>query len=140
MKKLLLFAAGLLLNLSANATQTLKINGETVEKAVVTMTFNGDNVILTFSDQTSQTTDMSTVVLTFDSADASIYSLKSATGSLLNIDGIQPGTEIIVYDAEGRKQLATKASKNSVRISVEKLKAGTYIMKAGNQVVKFVKR
>ena len=140
MKKLILIAAAMLISLSVSAAQTLTINGENVQKTVVTMTFDGDNVVLTFSDQTSQKADMATVIITFDSTDASIYSMKTPAGSLLDIDGLTPGTVITVYDAEGRKMLTSKASANQTRLTIESLKAGTYIMKAGKQIVKFVKR
>ena len=54
----------------ANNVQTLTINGQTVNKALSKMTFDGDNVILTFTDNSSQTSEMESVSLSFSSASA----------------------------------------------------------------------
>ena len=54
MKKLKLFTMACLLSVAFTAqagnVQTLVINGEKVEKVVARITFEGDNVVLTFSD------------------------------------------------------------------------------------------
>ena len=59
----------MLLSLTAladnEAKQTVKINGETIDKTVSKITFDGDNVVLTFADQTSQTADMEQVSISF---------------------------------------------------------------------------
>lgn len=104
------------------------------------MTFDGDNVILTFSDQTSQTVDMSNVVITFDAGTTDIYSLKMPVGSKLDIDGLSANSEISIYNAAGKMVLKTKAERTSQNLSTEGLKSGVYILKAGNKIVKFVKK
>lgn len=140
MKKLLVCLTTLMCCLFVNAAQKLTINGEIVEKAVYSMTFDGDNVILTFSDQTSQTVDMSNVVITFDAATTDIYSLKMPVGSKLDIDGLSANSEISIYNAAGKMVLKTKAERTSQNLSTEGLKSGVYILKAGNKIVKFVKK
>lgn len=65
MKKHLLVFAALLLSLGVMADgggQTVKVNGATVDKTVTQITFNGDDVILHYSDNTSETQDMATPV------------------------------------------------------------------------------
>lgn len=139
MKKILL-ATLLLICMSVNAKQTLTINGTEVDKTVVTMTFSGDDVILTFSDETDQTVDMSSVVISFSSSTSIAYTLKTPVGSELNIEGLTEGSEFEIYDATGKMLINAKVNGTSANVSIDSLRSGVYILKAGNQVVKFVKR
>lgn len=145
MKKLLfLFSAALLMLASpikAETTQTLIINGEVVEKIVTKITFDGDNAVLTFSDTSVRTEDMGNVVLSFTSSPTSIknveaFQLNNVVGDNLNIDGLTEGTKVVIYDTSGKDVITTNGS----NINVSSLKPGMYILKAGNQVVKFVKQ
>lgn len=145
MKKYLLFAVGLLLCLgisAAHVRQELTINGEAVEKAVTRITFEGDNIVLHFSDNEQQTVDMDVaVVLSFlPDTETSIYSLKNAVGNRLDIKGLEPGTQVVLYDATGRIILTATAEKASTQLSTRSLKSGIYVIKAGNKIVKFLKR
>ena len=122
------------------ATQALIINGETVEKVVTKITFNGDLAILTFSDATEISEDMGNVILRFSSSPTSIkditaFQMKKAVDGELNIEGLPAGTQVVIFDASGKQLMATMAS----RINVSSLKPGVYVLKAGNQIVKFVK-
>ena len=59
---LLLFATSAF----ADTTQTITINGETVEQVATKLTFNGDKVIITYSNgENSGEVDMESVVITF---------------------------------------------------------------------------
>lgn len=61
-----LLLAGLLsVNAFAENKQTVTIDGQAVGKTVKEITFDGDNVILSYSDNTSDTKDMSLVSLAF---------------------------------------------------------------------------
>ena len=140
MKKYLFLTTFLLLGVMVHAAQKLVINGEEVQKTVATITLDGDNVVLTFSDQSQQTADMATVIISFDTDASAIHSLKSPVGSMLDVSGLTEGTELTIYDATGKKLLSTKASKDTSTLSVENLKNGVYILKAGNKIVKFLKR
>jgi hypothetical protein len=144
MKKLLfLFSAALLMLASpikAATTQALVINGETIEKVVTKITFNGDLAVLTFSDATEISEDMGNVILRFSSSPTSIkditaFQMKKAVDGELNIEGLPAGTQVVIFDASGKQLMATMAS----RINVSSLKPGVYVLKAGNQIVKFVK-
>lgn len=144
MKKILLFTAGLLLGLSigaASVKQKLTINGEVVEKTVSKITFDGDNVVLLFSDQTRQEADLESVVLSFlPDTPTSIYSLHQTVGDKLDIKGLEDGTQVIVFDASGKKILTSNAENTSALLTTRTLKSGIYIIKAGNKVIKFLKR
>jgi 3-dehydroquinate synthase class II len=119
----------------------LVINGEKVEKVVARITFEGDNVVLTFSDQTVQTADMENVVLSFTPEDlTAIGTIKNAVNKTFSIEGLEPGTEIIIYNTDGKQVLTARASEDLTTLKMSSLKKGVYLMKAGKQVVKFIKR
>ena len=145
MKKLLfLFSAALLMLASpikAATTQALIINGEPVEKVVTKITFNGDLAVLTFSDATEISEDMGNIILQFSSAPTSIKDIAASqmnkvVDGELNIEGLPAGTQVVIFDASGKQIMATMAT----QINVSSLKSGVYVLKAGNQIVKFVKQ
>lgn len=145
MKKLLLLFSAVMLMLVAPAkaatTQTLIINGEVVEKVVTKITFEGDLAVLTFADASVSTEDMGNVVLLFSESPTSIkdinaFQLNKVVDGSLNISGLAEGTLVKIFDASGKQMTSTY----DTTINVSNLKAGMYIMKAGNQIVKFVKK
>ena len=142
MKRLILFlACGLLaLGVQAQSRQTLTVNGETVEKTVVKMTFEGDQVVLHFADKSQQAADMSGVVLSFAIDNSTIIgSLQGKVYDVLHIANLEPGTEIVVYDAHGKVVMTTVAEQATADLQARSLRGGVYLLKAGRQVVKFVK-
>ena len=144
MKKIL-FAAGCLfagaLAVHADVIQKLIVNGEKVEQTVTTLSFDGDTVVLHFTDNTQQAIDMESVVITFDMDNAnSIYSLKGFVSEQLHISGLQPDSKIDVYNAAGRQVMTTIASQAETVLSTASLPQGVYVLRAGRQVVKFIKR
>ena len=125
----------------AETTPTLIINGETVEKIVTKITFEGDLVVLTFADTSVSSEDMGNVILRFSYLATSIkdinaFQLKQAVDGSLNIKGLAEGTQVQIFDASGKQMTAT----NDATINVSSLKPGMYILKAGSQIVKFVKK
>ena len=145
MKKLLLLFSAIMLMLvspvKAGTTQTLIINGEVVEKVITKITFEGDLAVLTFADETVVSEDMGNVIMRFMSSPTSIknveaFQLNKAVGDNLEIDGLVEGTQLQVFDATGKQVIVT----NDPTINVSSLKPGMYILKAGNQIVKFAKK
>ena len=125
----------------AGTTQTLIINGEVVEKVVTKITFEGDLAVLTFADETVVSEDMGNVIMRFMSSPTSIknveaFQLNKAVGDNLEIDGLVEGTQVQVFDASGKQVIVTYDS----TINVSSLKPGMYILKAGNQIIKFAKK
>ena len=146
MKKLylLILVLAMLTGVSAYAAKHLTINGESVEKAVAQITFDGDNVILHFVDETTQTADMETVTIDFDVVNAidmvnSAFRLNSMVGGTLDISGLETDA-VSIYDASGRMVLRSRVSGSDATLDVNHLHGGMYILKAGNQIVKFMKR
>ena len=143
-KLLLLFSAIMLMFVSpvkAGTTQILIINGEVVEKVVTKITFEGDLAVLTFADETFISEDMGNVIMQFTSSPTSIknveaFQLNKAVGDNLEIDGLVEGTQLQVFDASGKQVIVTYDS----TINVSSLMPGMYILKAGNQIIKFAKK
>ena len=145
MKKILFLISAFMMmctsSIKADTTQTLIINGDVVEKIVTKITFEGDNAVLTFSDETNISEDMGNVILRFSSSPTSIknveaFQLNNVVGDNLDINGLAAGTKVTIYDASGKDVITTNGS----NINVSGLKPGIYILKAGNQIVKFIKK
>ena len=123
--------------ISAQQETSVTINGEALETQVVKITFDGDNVVLHFTDGTQLTADMQSVVLLFTkNSETTIQVLKQPVSDAFSLDGLPIGTPVCVYDAQGRLVLSTVTP----RFSVMSLHSGTYLLKAGSHIVKFVKR
>lgn len=94
MKKLLiiyLFVMSLCANAMAETTQTVTINGTTVNKSVTQLRFIGDNVTLLFDDNSSQTEDMSFVNISF-----------SYTTGIDNVQVSEKSKDVKVYSISGQ--------------------------------------
>ena len=109
----LLLAGLLATNAFAENKQTVTIDGSAVGKTVKEITFDGDNVILSYSDNTSDTKDMSLVSLafTYDSTtgiDQVETTKKALQGKVFNLNGQYVGTSTAglakgVYIVNGKK-------------------------------------
>lgn len=109
-----LLLAGLLsVNAFAENKQTVTIGGQAVGKTVKEITFDGDNVILSYSDNTSDTKDMSLVSLAFTydgttGIDQVETTKKALQGKVFNLNGQYVGTSTEglakgVYIVNGKK-------------------------------------
>jgi hypothetical protein len=127
------------------ADAVVTVNGIQVEHVLSQLTFEGDNVILHFADGApDQSEDMATVTITM-SATTDISRLKTFTtarpvGNELTLDGIAAGDRVTIYDMGGRMCMQTTSSGGSMRLSLKGLKAGVYIVKAGNNIIKLQKK
>ncbi len=145
MRKILSVAAVLLLMsvsfAKAESKQTLTINGQTVESIVTRITFEGDNVVLHFKGGESQTADMDAVVLGFEySPTTSIGVLRGTVDNYLNLAGLDEGTVVSIYDAQGKLVRTTTVREAKAVLSVSTLRSGVYVLKAGRRIVKFNKK
>lgn len=147
MKKRFFVAALFIMSLcgiaQADVQQTLTINGQKVEKVVSQITFSGDNVVLHFNGS-EESYPMNDVQIDFSGASGinsvSTFTLNGIVDGQLNIAGLAAGTPVAVYDVSGKKVAATRAQGEATQLDINNLNGGVYILKAGNQIVKFVKR
>lgn len=115
MKKayLLLLAGMLSTAVFAGNKQTVKIDGQLIEKTVSEITFDGDNVVLQYSDNTSDIGgDMSLVTLSFTYQTTGISQVedikKALRGKVYNLQGQYVGSSLQglskgVYIINGKK-------------------------------------
>lgn len=138
-----LFAS--VLNVFGGNEQTVTVNGEVLTgKTVNTMTFNGSDVTLVFTDNTTKTCDMELVRVFFGTNtginDISVASKYIFVGGELVVDGISAGTTVSIFDMGGKMVASKKSDGNIVRISIDGLQSGVYVMSAGSTIVKFIKK
>ena len=132
--------------LCVNAQQEIIINGQPVEKTVVQLTFSGDNVILLFEDNSTQTTDMGDVTIrlfddgTTDIRQLQTFRLKQPVDGRLVIEGVVAGVPVFIYDTTGKMILRTIATEGMTILDISSLKRGIYLLKTGKQIIKFIKR
>ena len=114
MKKayLLLLAGMLSTAVFAGSKQTVKIDGLLIEKTVSEITFDGDNVVLQYADNTSGIGDMSLVTLSFTYQTTGISQVedikKALRGKVYNLQGQYVGSSLQglskgVYIINGKK-------------------------------------
>lgn len=114
MKKayLLLLAGMLSTAVFAGSKQTVKIDGQLIEKTVSEITFDGDNVVLQYADNTSDQADMSLVTLSFTYQTTGISQVedikKALRGKFYNLQGQYVGSSLQglskgVYIINGKK-------------------------------------
>ncbi len=144
MKRMILsfaFAAGLISGIYA-AGPTLTINGVEVAKTVTKITFDGDNAVLHFGDDT-ESHDMNSVMLTFSSLsgidELIAYSFNGIINDNIELGGIPAGTTIEIYDTIGKLLVSEKSVSDPTCINISLLKSGVYLLRAGKNCIKFKK-
>lgn len=128
----------------ADNSQVVIINGQKVEKVATKITFSGDNATVSFSDGSSQTADMAQVVIylnvTTDIRKVETFSFNGLIGDVLTLSNVAEGTTVTIYDATGKVLQQVKATDTTLSLNTASLKSGVYVLKAGNQIVKFLKK
>jgi hypothetical protein len=117
-RKLCLLAFMVMLAVAAWAdnNQTVTVNGTTQSQAVKRITFNGDEIVLVFADNTQKTVEMTAVKIDFvyDNVENSVFyqmetpKLKEQTGVYNNLNGqsVSGTREKLpkgIYIVDGRK-------------------------------------
>ena len=119
MKKayLLLLAGMLSTAVFAGNKQTVRIDGQVIEKTVSEITFDGDNVVLYYADNPSDTEDMSLVTLSFS---------YSTTTGISQVEGIKQALQGKVFNLQGQ----------CVGSSLQGLSKGIYIVNGKKVIIK----
>ena len=118
MKKayLLLLAGMLSTAVFAGSKQTVKIDGQVIDKTVTEITFDGDNVVLHYADNSSGQADMSLVTLSFS----------YTTTDISQVEGIKKALQGKVYNLQGQY----------VGSSLQGLSKGVYIINGKKVIIK----
>lgn len=116
---LLAFVAMLAVAAWGDNKQTVTVNGTKQSQAVKRITFNGDEIVLVFADNTQQTVEMTAVKIDFvyDNVENTVF-YQMETPKVKEQTGI--------YNLNGQ----------SVIVSREKLPKGIYIVDGRKEVVK----
>lgn len=149
MKRLMtsLVAAGMLLTASAAKTAQVTINGTALEKTPVALSFDGDKVIVHFGDSDTTEAPLEDVTVTFAEtgstvvsqlAGSDVFRFNGVAGDVLTISGLPGGTPVSVIDLSGKTVYSTVAG-GKLEINISELPAATYLLRAGKEIVKFVK-
>ena len=118
MKKayLLLLAGMLSTAVFAGNKQTVTIDGQVKEKTISEITFDGDNVVLHYADNSSDQADMSLVTLSFS----------YTTTGISQVEGIKKALQGKVYNLQGQ----------CVGSSLQGLSKGVYIINGKKVIIK----
>ena len=118
MKKayLLLLAGMLSTAVFAGSKQTVKIDGQVIDNTVSEITFDGDNVVLHYADNSSDQADMSLVTLSFS----------YTTTGISQVEGIKKALQGKVYNLQGQ----------CVGSSLQGLSKGVYIINGKKVIIK----
>lgn len=117
-KTYLLLLAGIFASvIFANNKQTVNIDGVVSDKTVTEITFDGDNVTLSYADNSSETKEMSLVSLSF--------SYDSTTG-INKIEEVKKSLQGKVFNLNGQL----------VGNSLEGLSKGIYIVNGKKVIIK----
>ena len=117
-KTYLVLLAGMLSTVAyADNKQTVKIDGNVIDKVVTEITFEGDDVVLNYADNTSETKDMSLVTLSFS---------YSTTTGISQVEGIKQALQGKVYNLQGQ----------CVGSSLQGLSKGVYIINGMKVIIK----
>lgn len=118
MKKayLLLLAGMLSTAVFAGNKQTVTIDGQVIEKTISEITFDGDNVVLHYADNSSHQADMSLVTLSFS----------YTTTGISQVEGIKKALQGKVYNLQGQ----------CVGSSLQGLSKGVYIINGKKVIIK----
>ena len=118
MKKayLLLLAGMLSTAVFAGNKQTVTIDGQVIEKTISEITFDGDNVVLHYADNSSDQADMSLVTLSFS----------YTTTGISQVEGIKKALQGKVYNLQGQY----------VGSSLQGLSKGVYIINGKKVIIK----
>ncbi len=147
MRKKIIATTALLMSLCgfayADATQTLTINGENVTRTVSQFTFDGNNVVVHFSDS-NESYPLDNVVLEFNQTTGigqiSVFKMNTLADGSLDISGLSEKTHLNIFDSTGKEVSSQLANGSSVHLDISGLASGIYILKANDNIIKFIKK
>ena len=146
-KKLLTMAFACGLAFQANAEKQVLINNTPAERNdVAEITFAGDNLLLKYADGNSFKLDMEEVEINFSDltstgvATSGLFSLNTLVDDRIVLTGVQEGNQVQIINIEGRVLFSTTANANEVNIATSFLEPAPYLIKVGNQIIKFIKK
>ena len=131
----------------AQAEKILMVNGEMAERSnLAEITFVGDDLELKYADGSSFKLDMESVEVKFsatsgiNAATANICSIGSSVDDHIYLKNIEKGSVIQIIRTDGIVLYSAIANGSEMTINTDKLTPSPYLLKVGNQIVKFLKK
>lgn len=146
-KKILAGCVALAFSLCCHAEKTLMINGSQAERSdVVEITFAGDYLKMAYDNGETFAMDMETVEINFTDATsikesfANTFSYNTLVEDQLELTGLETGSLVQIFRMDGQLLFSSHIEGEAVSIPVSNYASGSYLLKAGNQIVKFIKK
>ena len=119
-------------------------NGNKPYRTVVMVSFDKDDVVLHWSDNTTMSDNFARLMLELASTDgidrARMQSVNGIYSDVVWLNGLIPDSQLSIYDFSGMKQYETYVSDRSMRLDLRGLNTGVYLLKNKNMVVRFAKQ
>lgn len=143
---LILFFVSTNVALAGTENHSISINGMMADRTVTEVSFDNDNVVLHWNDNTSTSNKMAQTMANLaadDNSDVDKWRITSISGIYqdhITIDGVEPGTRLSIYDVQGDMLINDKAITSSCVMNISKLNTGIYILKTNEEVIRFIKQ
>ena len=119
-------------------------NGTKPWRTVVMVSYDKNNIVLHWSDNTTTSNDMARLMLELASSeginDARIQCVNGIYNDVIRLNGLVLNSSLAIYDICGVKQYETYVSDSSMKLDLSLLNTGVYLLKNKNIVVRFVKQ
>ncbi|MBR2262292.1 MAG: hypothetical protein IJ916_11445 [Paludibacteraceae bacterium] len=130
-----------------HAEKALMINGDVAEKNDISeITINGDELELKYADGSTFKLDMEAVEVKFfgtnsiNATAANVYSINSFVDDYISLKNIEQGSVIQIIKTDGTVLYSAIANDVEMTINTDKLTPAPYLLKVGNQIIKFFKK
>ncbi|MFW9600823.1 MAG: T9SS type A sorting domain-containing protein [Prevotella sp.] len=122
----------------------ISINGNKVDKSVTEISYEDSVITLHWSDNTVMTnklaSTMAKLVSDYDIDKAYIASIGGIYGNSIIVGGTKSGSNINIYNVEGKKIQDMAANNDQTYIDISTLNTGIYLLQDNSTVIKFIKR
>lgn len=129
---------------SETKDNVILFNGNKPWRTVVMVTFEKNDIVLHWSDNTTMSNDMARLMLDLASTEginsARIQSVNGIYNGVVRLNGLIPNSSLAIYDFCGIKQYETYVSDSSMKLDISQLNTGVYLLKNKNIVVRFAKQ
>lgn len=119
-------------------------NGTKPWRTVVMVSYDRDDVVLHWSDNTTMNNGMARLMLELASTEgineARIHCVNGIYNDVVRLKGLIPNSSLTIYDFCGVKRMETYVSDSSMKLDLSQLNTGVYLLKNKNIVVRFAKQ
>ena len=119
-------------------------NGTKPWRTVVMVSFDKDDIVLHWSDNTTMNDNMARLMLDLASTEgidaARIQCVNGIYNDVVRLNGLIPNSTLSIYDICGIKQFETYVADSAMKLDLSQLNTGVYLLKNKNMVVRFVKK